>query len=391
MKNRLKMTLVSLILAAACTFTAVMPTFANDDISSRGSLVLEDGDVGFYGEDIEAIDSKVTELSLELSDEVRSYYESDRSEGFRNYVSVNGEAMSEGLKSRGIINYDSGKVVFDASDLFKIADRIENLSAGYKYEVVSALNAINTYNKEDGTITHEQSSGVVLPENASKLKISDICAGILKSQSVDHLADKNINPASEDNLSKGSAAWVDGKLLIGSGADNEESYNKGYEDGYDKGLEDGKTDNSGSTGNMGVTCYYLGPAKTGLLSDKAVYPVAARVPEVDYTQLTTANFIVCPYKIKDEVSTASKYISAASNITTYCKIIGMDIESIEIEYDPTIGSLTVKNPVITAEGGISSLSGFSRSVTAEVEVGVYLVVGEIKDRTVKEDVEKYEF
>lgn len=37
--------------------------------------------------------------------------------------------------------------------------------------------------------------------------------------------------AVEDNLSAGKAAWVDGRLLLGNGADNDRAYRQGYKDG----------------------------------------------------------------------------------------------------------------------------------------------------------------
>ena len=37
--------------------------------------------------------------------------------------------------------------------------------------------------------------------------------------------------AIEDNISRGKAAWADGKLLLGNGADNDRAYRKGTEDG----------------------------------------------------------------------------------------------------------------------------------------------------------------
>lgn len=37
--------------------------------------------------------------------------------------------------------------------------------------------------------------------------------------------------AIEDNISRGMAAWADGRLLIGNGADNDKAYKKGTEDG----------------------------------------------------------------------------------------------------------------------------------------------------------------
>ncbi|MCH5249542.1 MAG: hypothetical protein J1E98_06405 [Lachnospiraceae bacterium] len=362
MKKKLAMISVSVLILCVCVFTTGIPALANSEINSSGAVILEDNEVEFYSKDIEELDARVEELSEDLSDE---FYSS--------YVPGQDKLLKNKLNSKGIVNYDHGKVIFDASDLVKLADGIDSLNVGYKYEAVNALNKIGTYFKTDGTITYEQ-TGTILPENVSELTFSDICMGIIKSQSVDHLADQGILPAITDNLSEGSAAWVDGKLIIGNGNDNKNSYNQGYDDGHAKGYEEGEA------ANPRVECYFLGHSKTSTIDGKMFYNVAPLVPEIDCTQLTAENFIVCPYMVNSGKSSTSKYTSIASNVTVFCNISESELSS-GIDYNPETGYLYVAKPAITASGGLSGVSGYTRTATTYADVNVYLVTGEITDRS----------
>ena len=165
---------------------------------------------------------------------------------------------SDGLTSRGTINYDHGKIVIDANDLFKTANRIDTVENRYKCEIADALAGIRTYMLQDGGVSHNGEADI----DPQQIKFSNLAAAVLQSQSVAHLADtqasdgggliyyrfeKNnilevtnngtgmpvyIRAASEDNLSAQTAAWVDGGYLAGNGADNDYFYQKGYIEGY---------------------------------------------------------------------------------------------------------------------------------------------------------------
>lgn len=50
---------------------------------------------------------------------------------------------------------------------------------------------------------------------------------------------QSIVAANPDNLSEGCAAWVEGHLVVGNGADVRTSYNNGYAEGFAVGLEQG--------------------------------------------------------------------------------------------------------------------------------------------------------
>lgn len=171
------------------------------------------------------------------------------------------------ITSKGVINYSNSTIVLDSSDLTYLADEIDHLERAYKSSTMEALNRISTfYASTNGDISHERDDNNVSPDMAAELKFSDLYEGILKSQSVDHLtnvqakdadgkplyyADRNagenkdliastteandypifIRSAVASSLTAGTAAWVDGHMIIGNGADNKAYYNIGYADG----------------------------------------------------------------------------------------------------------------------------------------------------------------
>ena len=165
---------------------------------------------------------------------------------------------SAGIISRGMINYDNGKVVINADDLTVLANEIDELEIKYKTDVTDALAQIGTYIHQDGSISHEDVTDAV----PQQIAFRDLVGGILQSQSVAHLAaqqasdtdsliyykfEKNnllevtdtdtgmpvlIMPATEDNLTLQTAAWVNGHSLAGNGSDNYYFYQKGFIEGY---------------------------------------------------------------------------------------------------------------------------------------------------------------
>lgn len=146
-------------------------------------------------------------------------------------------ATENGLKSHGKIAYRNGNdaVVIDSNDLYVLADRLDLFKRG----VADQLNAMNTYFTTgdgialttDGEIrvahTRPSDEELVDPLEAD---FNTLLEGIAASQSVP----PELAAASADNLSAGTAAWVNGELCLGTGADNQSSYERGYEEGYAK-------------------------------------------------------------------------------------------------------------------------------------------------------------
>lgn len=176
-----------------------------------------------------------------------------------------GTAVKEGLKSYGKITYQDGKdqVVIDSQDFYKLEERI-NL---FKQGVTNQLNEMNTYfttgegvsvqTDADIRVAHTAPSGecAVDPVSldfgtilegvaASQSVPSDVTAygypagtalyknadGALTSDSPQKGAEQiSVTAASAKNLSAGTAAWVDGKLILGTGEDNKSYYENNKE------------------------------------------------------------------------------------------------------------------------------------------------------------------
>lgn len=147
-----------------------------------------------------------------------------------------GTARREGIRSKGIIDYSNGTVVLDSSDFVFLADEIDSLEFEYKANTVAALNDIGTYFKSDGSITHNQGEETLPFQYAANLSIGSICGGVLQSQSVDHLT---AAPATADNISEGAAAWVNGQCIVGNGNDVKAAYDQGELAGYERGQSEG--------------------------------------------------------------------------------------------------------------------------------------------------------
>lgn len=218
-----------MILSLVCGSLTKLSAYAGaDSVRSRGNIVLDGGKMSIYASDLDYLQSEVQVLYGELP----SIIEID--------ASAAETARRTDIHSKGIINYGNDAVVLDSSDFILLANEIDKLEFEYKANTVAALNGINTYFKPDGSITHdEQEEDILLPRDAAGLSFDVIRRGILRSQSVDHLS---VTPAAENNISAGTAAWVDGQCIIGNGKDVQEAYDRGYNDGSNDGYERGKSD-----------------------------------------------------------------------------------------------------------------------------------------------------
>ena len=162
------------------------------------------------------------------------------------------------LNSKGIMKYSDDKEVIDSSDLTYLADEIDTLENNYKIEVLSALNGIGTFIKDDGSVTHHttpadsngalyafkvltsaihesQSSGTAIADLSGDTYFKTAGGRLITGSSGADTAGAEavgLSAASADDMSAGTVAYIDGKMLLGTGADNEAYYNIGYADGY---------------------------------------------------------------------------------------------------------------------------------------------------------------
>ena len=159
------------------------------------------------------------------------------------------------IKSKGNFDFENGKVTIYSSDLIYLADEIDLLEDTYKTETVKALNQIGTYFNSDGTSTHGKDDSNISSSEAKLLPYGAIIDGIIHSQSIPTErtytgtmpgqtteTHGNISASTEANLSLGTAAWVEGKLIVGTGEDNFAYYTQGSQDGYNKGYTQGEKD-----------------------------------------------------------------------------------------------------------------------------------------------------
>ena len=199
-------------------------------------------------------------------------------------VNASAGQRSAGIVSRGMINYDNAKVVINSDDLATLANEMDKLETKYKTDITDALAQIGTYIYQDGSISHMDVMDVV----PQQIVFRDIVNGILESQSVAYLAaqpasdangliyykfEKNnllevtntntgmpvlIRPATVDNLTLQTAAWVDGHSFVGNGSDNYYFYQKGFIEGY--------------AGRVGAKVEYQYDDTGKIKSAKLIYP-----------------------------------------------------------------------------------------------------------------------
>lgn len=147
----------------------------------------------------------------------------------------------EAIKSDG-----SKTVIFDKSDLDYLDGRIDAIEADVstgKENLANALNPLgtnpslstplsgtSTFNELMEAINHSQAiPDKTIGESVSIATEDYELASKVTGQTIN--SDTKISAATADNLSLGTSAWVDGSLLIGTGADNKNYYNLGYTKG----------------------------------------------------------------------------------------------------------------------------------------------------------------
>ncbi len=140
-------------------------------------------------------------------------------------------------------------VIFDKSDLDYLDGRIDAIEADVstgKEKLANALNPLgtnpslgtplsgtSTFNELMEAINHSQAiPDKTIGESVSIATEDYELASKVTGQTIN--SNTKISAATADNLSLGTSAWVDGSLLIGTGADNKNYYNLGYTNGMAK-------------------------------------------------------------------------------------------------------------------------------------------------------------
>lgn len=221
--KKIIMIITTAVVVGGAAVSNVIPVFAEPDEERGSAIVVDEGEAVLDTADENVVQDELDILYREVPEIVR--------------IPDEGLTRKNGLKSKGAINYNDGTVLIRAADFAYLADEIDKLEYLYKVNVKNALNSINTYFPTDGTIVRGNDMANVPEESALSLSFAKLYDGILRSQSVEHLADQQIYAAIADNLTFGTAAWVNGNLIIGNGADNKTSYEKGYIEGFKKATD----------------------------------------------------------------------------------------------------------------------------------------------------------
>ncbi|MDE6602169.1 MAG: hypothetical protein K2K90_08395 [Lachnospiraceae bacterium] len=170
----------------------------------------------------------------------------------------NPSSARAGIRSEGVIRYSGGErdVVIDAADFYTLADQLDL----FKVRAVKQLGVMRTYlTHSGGGVAMTSADGIYAVhkkpragEEADPLSLdfATILEGIAVSQSIpsepeafgfptgtklykkadgtlstsdaDGAEPISIQPAAAGNLSAGTAAWVNGELLLGTGGDMSE-------------------------------------------------------------------------------------------------------------------------------------------------------------------------
>lgn len=230
MRKKWMKCILAAAMTAACAAAVTFPVLADSPIKSSGNLVYEGDEVSLCAADFDYLYAEAGALQQE--------------QGFTELPDISKAEIKrkDAISSKGIINYADGTVVMDSSDFIQLADWMDGLDAAYENSTADAVNAlsrIGTYFMADGSVTHEPEKAANSDGNAMKLPYSKMIEGILQSQSVAYLTEQGIAAAASGNLSRGTAAWVDGNLLIGNGEDNDTWYKDGYAAGEEAGYQTG--------------------------------------------------------------------------------------------------------------------------------------------------------
>lgn len=198
------------------------------------------------------------------------------------------KATKTGLRSQGAICFQEGteSVVIDSDDLYTLADRLDL----FKVRVAEQLGLLGTYlsrgpagtplTSAEGVYAVHQKPTASGEADPASLSFETILEGIAASQTIptdpaaygmsvgstlykdadgklytaahEGTEPIRIQAATAENLSAGTAAWVNGKLILGTGGDNQSYHEQGYRKGYDDRDNDDPDDdelveNGGST------------------------------------------------------------------------------------------------------------------------------------------------
>lgn len=158
---------------------------------------------------------------------------------------------SGSIHSKGSVRYD--QAVIDSADLHDIHEHItekKDMLAGILIQLGTKFRQQSegcTYDRnpdaEQGDIDKRQLNWSTLVQAAEESQNVPAGLAVLNPEAAMYIEGVEertdyYETAIEDNISRGKAAWAEGRLLLGNGADNDKAYRKGIEDGEEGDVPD---------------------------------------------------------------------------------------------------------------------------------------------------------
>lgn len=163
-------------------------------------------------------------------------------------VSANGGTLVDpnSFASKGKIQVKENEtdsdpaIVIDSADLVTLANATNELNTQFTDSLAAAVNNIGSVPKTDRVAAGATFSDLLKEIKNSQAIDTSESVYVLQNGTVtddstaEGVVEKQIAGATAENLTAGTAAWVDGQYIVGTGADNNSYYNRGYTEGVAK-------------------------------------------------------------------------------------------------------------------------------------------------------------
>lgn len=193
-------------------------------------------------------------------------------------VSANGGTLVDpnSFASKGKIQVKENEtdsdpaIVIDSADLVTLANATNELNTQFTDSLAAAVNNIGSVPKTDRVAAGATFSDLLKEIKNSQAIDTSESVYVLQNGTVtddstaEGVVEKQITGATEANLTAGTAAWVDGQYIVGTGSDNNSYYALGYTTGVAESLNSANiqytyhthTGNSSSKGGCYTTPVY---------------------------------------------------------------------------------------------------------------------------------------
>ena len=156
-------------------------------------------------------------------------------------VSANGGTLvdKDSFASKGKIQVKENEtdpdpaIVIDSADLVTLANATNELNTQFTDSLAAAVNNIGSVPKTDRVAAGAQFSDILSAITNSQAIDSSESVYVLPNGTVtddstaEGVVETQITGATEANLTAGTAAWVDGQYIVGTGSDNNSYYDQG--------------------------------------------------------------------------------------------------------------------------------------------------------------------